>query len=169
VTRAVLCCAVLCCAVLCCAVLWCQIRRPSNYSASEAIALGPVTPDPTIDTSGGGGGEALGRVGERAGGGPQWGVGGGGSGGSTWGEVVQRFKGYCGPCWEWQEARCFVEGRVRWSDKLAVRCFTAMVSSSHGDNQPADSRMPMPALCAYLCVSVSTVAASASAAAAVLC
>ena len=42
---------VLCCAVLppCCAD---QIRRPSNWNAAEAIGLGPVTPDPTIDTTG---------------------------------------------------------------------------------------------------------------------
>lgn len=29
-----------------------QVRRPSNYVPGEAINLGPVTPDPTIDTTG---------------------------------------------------------------------------------------------------------------------
>lgn len=28
-----------------------QIRRPSNYDISTAIMLGPVSPDPTLDTS----------------------------------------------------------------------------------------------------------------------
>lgn len=28
-----------------------QVRRPSNYDANTAIMLGPVTPDPTMDTS----------------------------------------------------------------------------------------------------------------------
>jgi hypothetical protein len=28
-----------------------QIRRPSNYDAAEAAALGPTTPDPSIDLS----------------------------------------------------------------------------------------------------------------------
>eukprot|EP00775_Hariotina_reticulata_P007687 gene7687-7887_t len=28
-----------------------EIRRPSNYNAAEAIDLGPVSPDPTVDVS----------------------------------------------------------------------------------------------------------------------